>query len=114
MTPRIVSWGGNEDSISPVISSAGSITPVVSSESFTLRSIHEISNYPCEASRADLTGPGARPASFLGMESGESETPAGTLRQSDDSFIRHNKYFFKDGNITFLVRHVIWHMSPMC
>ena len=25
---------------------------------------------------------------------------------ADDSFMRHNKYFFEDGNVTFLVRDV--------
>ena len=71
--------------------------------------MHEISNYPSEASRAHLTGPEARPATFLGLGSGESETPtaSGTLGQSEDSFIRHSRYFFKDGNVTFLVRRVI-------
>ncbi|KAI9453554.1 hypothetical protein BJY52DRAFT_1123498 [Lactarius psammicola] len=37
------------------------------------------------------------------MELGESETPNDSHQQSDDSFLRHSKYFFKDGNVTFLV-----------
>ncbi|KAF8270207.1 hypothetical protein EI94DRAFT_816055 [Lactarius quietus] len=35
------------------------------------------------------------------MESGESEAP--TDSQNGDSFLRSSKYFFKDGNVTFLV-----------
>jgi hypothetical protein len=27
---------------------------------------------------------------------------------ADDSFVRHDIYFFKDGNITFLVRDVLY------
>ncbi|KAH9006214.1 hypothetical protein EDB86DRAFT_696690 [Lactarius hatsudake] len=49
-------------------------------------------------------GPGAsRPANFLGVGTGESETPDNSRRQNDDSFLQHGKYFFKDGNVTFLV-----------
>ncbi|KAF8270200.1 hypothetical protein EI94DRAFT_815633 [Lactarius quietus] len=48
-------------------------------------------------SRYRLTGPGAN---FTGMGSRESETQR---QQNDDSFLQHSKYFFKDGNVTFLV-----------
>ncbi|KAI9465226.1 hypothetical protein BJY52DRAFT_1114002, partial [Lactarius psammicola] len=54
-------------------------------------------------SRAHTTEPAARPASFLGVGTGESETPDGSRQQNNDSFLQHNKYFFKDGNVTFLV-----------
>jgi hypothetical protein len=40
----------------------------------------------------------------------ETSTPASTYSSADpagdDSFIRHQTYFFKDGNVTFLVRGV--------
>jgi hypothetical protein len=39
----------------------------------------------------------------------ETSTSASTYPRADagdDSFIRHHKYFFEDGNITFLVRRV--------
>lgn len=52
-----------------------------------------------------LIGPGTGHASFLAMGSCESETPDPSGWQSDDSFVQHSKYFFKDGNVTFLVRH---------
>ncbi|KAH9174998.1 hypothetical protein EDB89DRAFT_429834 [Lactarius sanguifluus] len=49
-------------------------------------------------------GPGAsRPANFPGVGTGESETPDNSRRQNDDSFLQYGKYFFKDGNVTFLV-----------
>ena len=47
--------------------------------------------------------------SFLLAEPSGSETPTRTHQRADtvdDSFTRHHKYFFKDGNITFLVRGV--------
>jgi len=76
--------------MSPVVPSAG-IAPVVST------------------SIARLTVPGARPMSFLEMGSGESETAlAVDSLQSDDHFSRHDKYFFKDGNITFLINGFLY------
>jgi hypothetical protein len=39
--------------------------------------------------------------------SGGNETLAGIQLATGDSFVRHDKYFFKDGNITFLVCHPI-------
>jgi hypothetical protein len=59
-----------------------------------------------KVSRIRFTSPGTSPASFLGMGSSESETPDTSCWQSDDSFVQHSKYFFKDGNVTFLVRRV--------
>ncbi|KAH9005693.1 hypothetical protein EDB83DRAFT_2682116 [Lactarius deliciosus] len=44
-----------------------------------------------EASRTRTAEPAARPTSFLG-----------------DSFLRHGKYFFKDGNVTFLVDGILY------
>jgi hypothetical protein len=37
--------------------------------------------------------------------SGGSKMRGGVQLTPDGSFLRHDKYFFKDGNITFLVRH---------
>jgi hypothetical protein len=31
----------------------------------------------------------------------------------DDSFVRHDAYFFKDGNVTFLVRGLLCPVNPM-
>ncbi|KAF8270196.1 hypothetical protein EI94DRAFT_1571929 [Lactarius quietus] len=39
------------------------------------------------------------------MGSRESET---TRQQNDDSFFQHSKYFFKDGNVTFLVDGILF------
>ena len=68
------------------------------------------SSFASNASRVRLTRPGTRPASFLRTGSSESETPDSSRRQS--AFLQHSKYFFKDGNVTFLVRHAICHTPP--
>jgi hypothetical protein len=41
-----------------------------------------------------------------GVKSAEpgAKFPGSSNRTADDSFVRHETYFFKDGNITFLVR----------
>ena len=36
--------------------------------------------------------------------SNEGRTPRGGHATLDDSFVRHDTYYFKDGNVTFLVR----------
>jgi hypothetical protein len=85
--------------MSPDLSSAASI---VSFDSFS-----DLDTYPChlqvpptaseshdsELHSADL---GAEHTSLL-----EGKTPSG-------SFVRHDEYFFKDGNVTFLVRGFRW------
>ena len=45
---------------------------------------------------------GAKHTSLL--EISEGNTPRGTL---DDSFVRHDAYFFEDGNVTFLVSGIL-------
>lgn len=91
--------------LSPVVSSAGT-TSVVPIESL-LSDPYENPPFSPEASRIHLIGPGIRRANFLAMGSSESETPDTSGWQSDDSFVQHSKYFFKDGNVTFLVRRLL-------
>jgi hypothetical protein len=46
----------------------------------------------------------------LEVEACESRTPASAYQGADDSFLLHEKYFFKDGNVTFLVRsHTVFY-----
>ncbi|KAF8270203.1 hypothetical protein EI94DRAFT_1723356 [Lactarius quietus] len=97
MAPHIVSWRD-----SPIVSSAApsslssSVVPIESllSDPYTKSPIIP------EAWRARTTDPGVRPANF---PSGGSETSDGPRQQSNDTFLQHSKYFFKDGNVTFLV-----------
>ena len=104
MAPHIVSW--NDVKFSPVVSSSS--TPSVVPIESLLSAPSAKSPIIPETSRARAT-PGAQPTSFfLGMGAGESETLDGS-QQSDDSFLQHRKYFFKDGNVTFLVRRYLAH-----
>ena len=97
MAPHITTWGDNEHVISPVGSSTAS---VVSVESILLDptkiSLDTDENPRIANSRIKWIGPQATKLpgnrSSAGMNSG-----------GGDSFIRHPKYFFIDGNITFLV-----------
>ena len=100
MAPHITTWGDNEDIISPV----GSSTPsIISVESILLdapeNSLDINENPRAAESRIKCIAPQATKLpgnrSSAGMNSG-----------ADDSFVRHPKYFFMDGNITFLVRDV--------
>jgi hypothetical protein len=108
MATQIVSWGGNERIISPVPSSTPSIIcadSVLSHERETSSTVQE------------ATGPGPAPESLakrmvsllVGPSGGETSTSTRTYQRvdtADDSFTRHHKYFFKDGNVSFLVRGV--------
>ncbi|KAI9441583.1 hypothetical protein H4582DRAFT_1849224 [Lactarius indigo] len=100
MAPHMVSWGWNEVNISPIVSSrdAPSVVPIES----LLSDPNAKSPINPEASRIRSAEPTARPASFLGVETCRSETPDDERLKSGDSQ-QHSKYFFKDGNVTFLV-----------
>ncbi|KAH9032590.1 hypothetical protein EDB85DRAFT_2145497 [Lactarius pseudohatsudake] len=100
MAPNIVSWGDNEICISPVLSSAASI---VSFDSIFSDTSPSRSQTPPIASET----PGLPNAEFGAKQTGlpgfsEGNIPRGG-HTTDDSFIRHDAYFFKDGNVTFLV-----------
>ena len=112
MANHIVSWSTNSDEhiVSPNLSEASS---VVSFDSI-------LSDKP-EASLGDQGAP--RMAAMAEsqhmltasqvIEPNETRSSISTAicpetgtADHDGSFTRHNKYFFKDGNVTFLVRHV--------
>jgi len=106
MATHTVFWGDNEHVISPVPSS----TPSIDSLDSFLSHERETSSTLQEA-----TGPApeslAERMSSLSVEPNGSETlkSASTYSKADsanDSFTRHHKYFFKDGNVTFLVRGI--------
>jgi hypothetical protein len=103
MATHIVSWGGNEHIISPVLSSTSSI---VSIDSILLTQTYDISAFKKQPPAPESLA--RRMSSLLVEPSGsETSTSASTYPRADtadDSFIRHHKYFFKDGNVTFLVR----------
>ena len=98
MSPHsIFSWGPGWNEVK-IVRSAGapSVVPI---ESLVSDPSTKSPNNS-DAWRARTTEPGATPASLLGEGTSECETP-------EDSFQQHGKYFFKDGNVTFLVRRVV-------
>jgi hypothetical protein len=101
MTPRIVSWSDQKTHISPVVSSAASIASFDStfSVSDTFPSHFQISPNAPEAPGAQF---GADCTSLPDFPE-DGKTPGFRNATPDDSFLRHDTYFFKDGNVTFLV-----------
>ncbi len=90
-SPHIVSWADNERSISPV-STTTSLVSIDSIPSGTSSTVPE-------APRA--TQSRAKSMSFP-VFLGNRESDAHLA--NDDPFTRHDKFYFKDGNVTFLVR----------
>ena len=106
MATHIVSWRGKEHITSPVGSSTNPSIVFIDS---MLQRTRETSSVVQEAPR--VAGSHAKHMSLSPFDSSGSETSASASTYSragagDDSFIRHHKYFFEDGNLTFLVRRV--------
>ena len=57
------------------------------------------------------TESGAMDTRFPGF-SDKGKTQKGTHAAPDDSFVRHDAYFFKDGNVTFLVSCLLCFAHP--
>ena len=91
MSRRIVSWKASEPraSVSPAVSSAsgGSVVSINSIISDMM---------PTEAT-------GVQPAEFGAKH---TNWPGSANPSTAESFVQHSIYFFKDGNITFLVSDV--------
>jgi hypothetical protein len=102
MAPRIVSWSDQKIHISPVLSSAASIVSFDStfSVSDTFGSHFQMSPTASEAPGAQF---GPHYTSLPDFPE-DGKTPGVRDARPDDSFLRHDTYFFKDGNVTFLVR----------
>jgi hypothetical protein len=100
MAAHIVSWGGSDHITSPDVSRTSSIVSIDSI--LPHKRTTAVQGAPAPESLA-------KRMSSLPVEPSGSETliSASTYERADstdDSFIRHHKYFFKDGNVTFLVR----------
>jgi hypothetical protein len=107
MATRIVSWSCDDHIISPNLSKTPSVT-----------SFDSILSDKSEASLGDQDAPRiaamaeSQPMNTAsqviepnGTRTSTSTTiyPETGAADNDGSFMRHNKYFFKDGNVTFLV-----------
>ncbi|KAI0002240.1 hypothetical protein BJV74DRAFT_818012 [Russula compacta] len=86
--PHIISWGDNERSVSPVSTTT---TSVVSIDSIPSNTSSTVPDAP-RTTQSQVSFP-----VFLGNRA------PGLHFANDDPFLRHDKYYFKDGNITFLV-----------
>jgi hypothetical protein len=90
---RIVSWRINEPRVSPSQSSASPVSVV------SINSI--VSDMHIMTTEATGVQPVELGAKFTNLP--RSSDPA-----ANASFVRHDTYFFKDGNITFLVRDALY------
>jgi hypothetical protein len=100
MTTHIVSWGGNDHIISPDISRTSSIVSIDSILPHKRTTAVQGAPAP-ESSAKRMSSLSVEPS---GSETLISASAYARADSTDDSFIRHQKYFFKDGNVTFLVR----------
>ena len=96
MATRIVSWSGDEHIVSPNLSKTPSVI-----------SVNSILSDKSEGSPSDQ----GAPSQVIGPNGIRTSTSTTIYPETDaadhyGSFMQHNKYFFKDGNVTFLVRDV--------
>jgi hypothetical protein len=100
MATHIVSWGGSKHIILPVNSDKPSI---VSIDSIQISSA--VREAPCatESQTKHMSSELTEPS---GSEKLTSASTCSRADAIDASFERHQKYFFKDGNVTFLVSGV--------
>jgi len=101
MTPLVVSSGVDEHAVSPVLSSTASFFPVRSILSGTPERSPGVQE-TFHAPESQTKGVG----SFVIELSGGGKATC-TYPEANTSFTRHHKYFFQDGNITFLVRTIL-------
>lgn len=95
------SWASSKNRISPPQPvSRTSSAPVVSIDRISPRK----NQNPPMVSQITLGAPDAQPTVLEAMSTNLTGVSADTNPTSKDSFLRHDTYFFKDGNITFLVR----------
>ena len=94
MAPHITTWRDSEYVISPV----GSSTPSIVSVESILSDLPEDINENPHAAESRIKCMGPQVTKLPG-----NRASVGMNSRANDSFIRHPKYFFMDGNITFLV-----------
>jgi len=108
MATRIVSWSGDEHIISPNLSKTPSVISVDSILSDKLEASlgdqgapRMAKSHPTHTASQVIEPNGTRTSTSTTMYPGTD-----AAADHDGSFRRHNKYFFKDGNVTFLVRDI--------
>ena len=102
MATRIVSWSGNDYTVSPSLSKTPSMVSFASilsdnSETPGMQYAHHAAESRVKYDTSQPIEPsGTRTCTSTSMYPGAGST--------DGSFVRHDRYFLKDGNVTFLVR----------
>src|SRR5579863_2852922 len=101
MALRIVSWRGNENRVSPP-------QPPSSASAVSVVAIDTIPA-PQKPPMMSQAGTEAPVPQSSGLEADPTGIPAAGVANltTDDSTPRHGTYFFRDGNITFLVRKML-------
>ena len=107
MANRIVSWSGDEhrDIVSPNLSKrpVTSFDSIFSDKSEVFpgdRGPRMVELHPTHTASQAIEPNGTRTLTSTTMY------PETDAANHDGSFMRHEKYFFKDGNISFLVRDI--------
>jgi len=101
MAPLVVSLGDDEHPISPVLSRTASFFSVRSMLSDALDRSPGVQ----ETFRAAESQTKGVNSSVIELSGGRKPTRA--YLEANTSFVRHHKYFFRDGNITFLVCSIL-------
>ena len=107
MATHIVSWSGDKHIVSPNLSKTPSVISVDSilSDKFEVSPGVQGAHHMAES---QTTHTASKVVELNGSRTSTSTTiyPGTDVADHDGSFVRHNRYFFKDGNVTFLVRGV--------
>ena len=105
MAVHIVSWGSNEKIISPMPSKTTSVISFDSLNSDDLETRPAVEGAP-HATESQSKHTNSQVIEPSGSGTGSSVSVYPGADAAEGSFKRHHKYFFKDGNVTFLVRGV--------
>ena len=112
MATRIVSWSDAEHIVSPSLSKTPSVMSfdsILSDKSDASLGDHGAPHMAAvPVAESQPTDTASQVIEPNGTRSSTSATiyPETDATDHDGSFVRHNKYFFKDGNVTFLVRDI--------
>jgi len=105
MAAPIVTWGSKQKIVSPSLSKTPSMISFDSllSDNPELPLAVEGATHANESQAKHTSSQAIEPS---GSRAGSSVSVYPGSEAAGASFIRHHKYFFKDGNVTFLVRSI--------
>jgi len=108
MAARIVSWGCNEKTVSPGLSKTPSMVSLDSllSDNPETPPATEVAPHATESQAKNTSFQVIEPNASGSRACSSVSVYPGADAAAEGSFIRHHKYFFKDGNVTFLVRDI--------